>query len=165
MCITQESTGGMTLLSPVLKLLQRLLDTRIGRTVECDFGEEHQWFRKGRGTADGMYVLRQMVEKRLEVHGSMALWFVDLEKAFDIVPREMVMATLRWMGVPEAEVRMVEGKYEKTTARGVVEEGASDEFEVKIVRSSTEPHQQEDGDEGFHEETPLCRRPDPGGDN
>ena len=25
------------------------------------------------------------------------------------------MATLRWMGVAEAEVRMVEGTYEKTT--------------------------------------------------
>ena len=119
---------------------------------------------KGRGTADGMYVLRQMVEKRLEVHGSMALGFVDLEKAFDLAPREMVMPTLRWMGVPEAEVRMVEGKYEKTTARVVVGEGASDEFEVKIVRSSTGPHQQEDGDEGCHEETPLCRRRDLGGE-
>ena len=50
-----------------------------------------------------------MVEKRLEVQGSMAVWFVDLEKAFDTVPREMVMATLRWMAVPEAEMRMVEG--------------------------------------------------------
>ena len=57
-----------------------------------------------------MYVLRQMVEKRREVQGSMALGFVDLEKAFDTVPREMVMATLRWMGIPEAEVRMVEGR-------------------------------------------------------
>ncbi len=47
-----------------------------------------------------MYVLRQMVEKILEIQGSMALGFVDLEKAFDTVPREMVMATLRWMGVP-----------------------------------------------------------------
>ena len=77
-----------------------------------------------------MYVLRKMVEKRLEVQGSMALGFVDLEKAFDPVPREMVMATLRCMGVPEAEV--VEGTYEKTTARVVVGEGASEEFEVKI---------------------------------
>ena len=68
--------------------------------IEGDFGEEQQGFRKGRGTADGMYVLRQMVEKRLEVYGSMALGFVDLEKAFDTVPREIVMATLRWMGVP-----------------------------------------------------------------
>ena len=37
----------------------------------------------------------------------MALGFFDLEKACETVPREMVMATLRWMGVPEAEVRMV----------------------------------------------------------
>ena len=44
----------------------------IRRRVECDFGEERQGFRKARGTADGMYVLRQMVEKRLGTgqHGS-----------------------------------------------------------------------------------------------
>ena len=36
------------------------------------------------------------------------------------------------MGVPEAEVRMIEGTYEKTTARVVVGEGASEEIEVKI---------------------------------
>ena len=116
--------------------MERVLDARIRRRVEGDFGEEQQGFRKGRGTADGMYVLRQMVEKRLEVQLGqyMALGFVDLEKAFDTVPREMAMAmaTLRWMGVPEAEVRMVEGTYEKTTARVVVGEGASEEFEVKI---------------------------------
>ena len=63
------------------------LDARIRRRVECDFGEEQQGFMNGRGTADGMYVLRQMVEKRLEVKGSMALGFADLEKAFDTVPR------------------------------------------------------------------------------
>ena len=59
---------------------------------------------------DFPYVPRQMVDKRLEVQGSMALGYVDLEKALDSVPREMVMATLRWVGV----VRMVEGVYKKT---------------------------------------------------
>ena len=67
---------GITLLSQILKLLERVLDARIRRRVECDFGEEQQGFMKGRGTADGMYVLRQMVEKRLEVQGSMAMGFV-----------------------------------------------------------------------------------------
>ena len=105
----------------------------------------------------------------------MALGFVDLEKSFDTVPREMVMATLRWMGVPEAEVKMVEGTYEKTTARVVVGEGASEAFEVKIglrqgsvlsplLFISVLTYKQEDGDEGWHEETPLCRRPGPGGE-
>ena len=87
--------------------MDRVLDARISIRVEDEFGEEQQGFREGRGTADGMYVLRQMVEKRLNVQGSMALGFVDLEKAFDTVQREMVMATVRWLGVPEAEVRMI----------------------------------------------------------
>ena len=118
-----------------------------------------------------MYVLRQMVEKRLEVQGSMALGFVDLETAFDTVPREMVMATLRWMGVPEAEVRVVEGTYEKTTARVVVEEGASEEFEVTIglrqgsvlsplllIAASAGPRQQADGGEGSSSSSSLGSR-------
>ena len=62
-------------------MLERVLDARIRRRVECDLGEEQQRFKKGRGTSDGMYVLRQMIEKRLEVEGTMALGFVDLEKA------------------------------------------------------------------------------------
>ena len=151
---------GITLLSQVLKLLERVLGARIRRRVECDFGEEQQGFRKGRGTADIWY---------MEVQGSMAVGFVELEKAFDTVPREMVIATLRWMGVSEAEVWMVEGTYENTTARVVVGERASEEFDGQRadpapVHSSPGPHQQEDGGEGCHEETPLCRRTGPGGE-
>ena len=56
-----EKYRGITLLSQVLKLLKPVLGARTRRRVECDFGEEQQVFRKGRGTADGMYVLRQMV--------------------------------------------------------------------------------------------------------
>ena len=36
----------------------------------------------------------------------------DVEKEYDTVPREMVTATVRWMGIPEAEARMVEVMYE-----------------------------------------------------
>ena len=103
-----------------------------------------------------------MVEKRLEVQGSAALGFVDLEKAFDTLPREMVMATIRWMGVPEADERMVESTYEMTTTRVVVGEG--DRTAPAAVHSSTGHHQQEDGSEGCHEETHLGRRPGPGGE-
>ena len=39
---------GITLLNQVLKLLERVLDARIRRIVEGDFGEEQQGFRKGR---------------------------------------------------------------------------------------------------------------------
>ena len=58
----------------------------------------------------------------------MALGFIDLEKAYDTVPREMVMATLRWMGALEAEVRMVEGTCEETKGRVVCGPGISEEY-------------------------------------
>ena len=73
-----------------------------------------------------------LVEKRLEMQGHMAFAFVDLEKAFDTVPRKMAMATLRWMGAPESEVKMVEAMYENTTGRVVVGSGMSNEFQVNI---------------------------------
>ena len=104
---------GITLLSHIMKLLERILDVRIRKKVEQGLGEEQQRFRKGRGTTDGMFALRQMVEKRLEMQGRMAVGFVDMEKAYDTVPKEMVMATVRWVGVPEAEDRMVEAMYEQ----------------------------------------------------
>ena len=66
---------------------------------------------------NGMFSLRQLVEKRLEKQGQMALAFVDLEKAFDTVPRRMAMTTLRWMGAPESLVKMIEAMYENTKER------------------------------------------------
>ena len=87
---------------------------------------------KGRVTTDGMFTERQLVEKRLEVQGEMALGFVVLKKAYDTVPREIVMATLRWMVMAEAEVRLVEGMYKGTKGRFLVGPGMSEEFNVNI---------------------------------
>ena len=61
----------------------------IRRRVKGDFAEEQQGFRKGRVTADWMYVLIHMVQKRKDVQGSMVLGIVDLENVFDTVPREI----------------------------------------------------------------------------
>ena len=77
---TQVSRG-ITLLSHIMKLLERILDKRLRERVEHKVGEEQLGFRKGRGTTDGMFSLRQLVDKRLKRQGHMALAFVDLEKA------------------------------------------------------------------------------------
>ena len=79
----------------MMKLLERILDGRIRTRVEQELGEEQQGFRKGRVTTDWMFTLRQLIENRLKMQGRMAVGFVDLEKAYDTVPREMVMATVR----------------------------------------------------------------------
>ena len=108
----------------------------------------------------------------------MALGFVDLEKAFDTVPREMVMGTLRWRREYQKrnEGRMVDCMYEKTAARVVVVgEGVSEEFEVKVgLRQGSvlspllfiavlDLISRKTVQKACHEETPLCRGNGPSG--
>ena len=59
----------------IIKLPERILDKRLRERVEPELGEEQLGFRKGRGTTDGMFSLRQLVEKRLEKQGHTALAF------------------------------------------------------------------------------------------
>ena len=86
-------------------------------------------FTKGRGTADGMFALRLQLEKKLE---DTAIRFIDLEKSYDTIPREMTIATLRCVEVPEAEDRMVEGTQEHTKSRVLHGVGVLGEFKINI---------------------------------
>ena len=72
------------------------------------------------------------MEKKLEGQDNVALGFIDLEKAYDTVTRDMAMATLRWMGVPEVEMRMVEATYQETKGRVVCGPGILEEFRVDV---------------------------------
>ena len=58
--------------------------------------------------------------------------FVDLEKAFDRVPRKVIWWALRKLGVEEWIVRLVQGMYANARSRVRVGEGYSEEFEVKV---------------------------------
>ena len=61
--------------------------------------------------------------------------FVDLEKAFDRVPRKVIWWVLRKLGVEEWIVQLVQGMYANARTRVRVGEGysaCSEEFEVKV---------------------------------
>ncbi|RUS90819.1 hypothetical protein EGW08_001438 [Elysia chlorotica] len=55
--------------------------------------------------------------------------FVDLEKAFDRVPRKVIWWALRKLGV---DVRLVQGMYANARSQVRVGDGYSEEFEVKV---------------------------------
>ena len=54
----------------------------------------------GREAVDAVFVLRQHSEKS-RVKNKLLFIFVDLEKSFDRVSREIIRFTLRWKGVSE----------------------------------------------------------------
>merc|ERR1711874_747497 len=80
--------GGIKLLEHGLKVFDRILDCRIRNIVNID--KSQFGFMPGRVTVDAVFVVRQLQEKYLGKMKKLYLGFVDLEKAFDRVPREVV---------------------------------------------------------------------------
>ena len=73
-----------------------------------------------------------MTTKKLEGNESLYLAFVDLEKAYDRVPRELVSWALRRKGVPEKMVRMVRELYRGAKTAVRTGNGVSEYFAVEV---------------------------------
>ena len=121
---------GLKLTEQAMKILERIVDGLIRHVVSID--DSQFGFVPGRGTTDAIFVVRQLQEKYLAVNKRLYMAFVDLEKAFDRVPRKVIWWALRKLGVEEWIVRLVQGMYANARSRVRVGEGFSKEFEVKV---------------------------------
>ena len=112
------SYRGIKLLEHAMKVIERIFEHRI-RLIEIDgmqFG-----FMKGKGTTDAIFMARQMQENFRVKGKKLYFGFVDLEKAFDRVPRELISWAMRKLGVEEWLVSAVMSMYidAKTVVRTV----------------------------------------------
>ena len=69
-------------------MVERIIEKQIRSHLSID--EMQFGFMSGRGTTDAIFNLRQMQEKFLGKKKNLYFAFVDLEKAFDRVPRDVV---------------------------------------------------------------------------
>ena len=89
----------------------------------------------GRGTVDAVFVLRRLSEKLRAKNKKLFFVFVDLEKAFDQMPREVICFALRPKGVQEYLVNELCLFIKVVTAVSVDGE-LSSSFSVKLVSIS-----------------------------
>ena len=92
-----------------MKVVERIVENLIRDQVSIDdmqFG-----FMPGRGTTDAIFILRQMQEKYLAKKLSLFFAFVDLEKAFDRVPRSVIWWAMRKLGIDEWIIKIVQAMY------------------------------------------------------
>ena len=106
------------------------MDGLIRQLVSID--DSQFGFVPGRGTTDAIFVVRQLQEKYLAASKRLCIAFVDLEKAFDRVPRKVIWWALRKLGVEEWIVQLVQGMYANARSHILVGEGYSEEFEMKV---------------------------------
>ena len=121
---------GLKLTEQVMKVLEWIVAGLIRQVVSID--DSQFGFVPGRGTTDAIFVDRQLQEKYLAANKRLYMAFVDLEKAFDRVPRKAIWWALRKLGVDEWIVRLVQRMNSSARSRVRVGEGYSGEFEVKV---------------------------------
>jgi len=124
------SYRGIKLLDHAMKVFERVIEKRVRRNVNLD--EMQFGFRPGRGTTDAIFIVRQLQERYLSKSRELWMAFVDLEKAFDRVLREVLWWSLRQSKVEEWIVRVIMSMYENVTTAVKVKDRASEEFNVKV---------------------------------
>ena len=102
-----------------MKVLERVVECLIRQRVEID--EMQCGFMSGRGTTDAIFIVRQLQEKHLTANKPLYMAFVDLEKAFDRVPRDVIWWAMRKLGIDEWLVRLVQSMYKDVRSRVRVE--------------------------------------------
>ena len=85
-----------------MKIYERIIEQRIRN--ETVMSEEQFGFMPGKGTIDAIFALRQLMEKYAEKQKELHLVFIDLEKAYDRVPRQEVWRCMRLKGLSEKYV-------------------------------------------------------------
>ncbi|KAK3521531.1 hypothetical protein QTP70_009026 [Hemibagrus guttatus] len=121
---------GIKLMSHTMKLWERVVEARLRKVVEIC--EQQYGFMPRKSTTDAIFALRILMEKYRDGQRELHCVFVDLEKAYDRVPREELWYCMRKSGVAEKYVRVVQDMYERsrTVVRCAV--GQTEEFNVQV---------------------------------
>ena len=109
------SYRGVKLLEHGMKIIERVLERRIGALV--DFNEAQFGFMLGKGTTDVLSVVQRLQEENRAKDKRMYTCSADLDKAFDRVPKRVIEWAMRKKGLPEILVKAVMNLYERAETK------------------------------------------------
>ena len=120
----------ISLISHASKILLKIIMERINPIINRHLDETQLGFRKGKGTRDGIFLLRNISERMAEHQKDLFLCFIDYSKAFDRVNHAKMMEVLTLAGVADHERRLIAELYWNQTAKVRTDAETTDEINI-----------------------------------
>ena len=91
----------IALISHAIKVMLKILQSRLQQYVNRELPDVQAGFRKGRGTRDQIANIYWIIKKAREFQKNIYFCFIDYAKAFDCVDHNKLWKILKEMGIPD----------------------------------------------------------------
>ncbi|KAK9157750.1 hypothetical protein Scep_004324 [Stephania cephalantha] len=121
---------GIKLMSHTMKLWEKIINNRLRR--ETTISENQFGFMPGRSTMEAIFLVRRLLEKYYEKKKDLHMVFVDLEKTYDRVPRDVLWWVLERKRVHARYIDTIKDMYDGVITSIKTFGGATKEFPITI---------------------------------
>jgi hypothetical protein len=94
-------------------------------------GDHQCGFHRNRPTADQIFYIRQILEKKWEYNGTVYQLLIDFKKAYDSVKREVLYNNLLEFGIPKKLIRLIKMCLNETYGKVRIGKLLSDKFPIQ----------------------------------
>ncbi len=124
---------GIALLSTVYKLYASVLNNRLVTYLDKEniYAEEQNGFRKKRSCTDHVYTLSTILRNRIAQRQSTFIAYLDAEKAFDRIDRDLMLYKLLKVGVHGHLYENIKAIYSKSLCSISINDLLTDWFDTK----------------------------------
>ncbi|GJZ51585.1 retrovirus-related pol polyprotein LINE-1 [Tanacetum coccineum] len=121
---------GIKLLGQTMKLWEKVIERRLRR--ETTVSKNQFCFMPERSSVEAIYLIRSLIEKYIERQTNLDMAFLDLEKAYDSVLRQLIWKTLTDKGTPRRYIRVIKDMYDGVQTRVQTSIGNTKFFPVEV---------------------------------
>ena len=109
---------------------ERVIERRIKQ--EMKIRENQFGFMPGRSTIEAIHVLRRLIEKYKEWKKDLHMVFIDLEKAYDSIPRRIIWDSLKARGISLMYIEVIRDMYDRVSTKIQTPVRMTEPFPVKV---------------------------------